>query len=600
MRRILLLIIAIFGFCAGTWGQEVSFSIDAPRVAVINQYFKVEFTVNEAPDSFEAPDFGELEVVAGPIESQATSFSFINGKSTSSVSYIYTYGVIGHKEGTYTIQPAKVVVKGKEYRTQPYPIEIAKERTSRQSSGKQQGGIAPDDVLLRLSVDKREVYKGEPVLVTVKLYDRAGVAGIRDAKEPSFNGFWKQQLDGQNFPSQRETFNGKVYETQVLTQYLLFPQKSGTLEIEQMDMNVVVRVRIEQDPIGGGIWDGLLGGGPIIQDIDKHLSSSPIKINVKELPAGAPASFNGAVGQFALEGELSASQLNANSSGTFMLRITGSGNLPLLNAPKIELPGTFDLYDVKTTDKYNTSYAGITGYKQYEYPFIARAEGQYEIGPFEFSYFDPKEGRYKTISTSAFPLEVLRDISGGANSPGIVSGVTKEELKILGKDIHFIKVGAPQLEKTDSFFIGSWLYILILVLMMVICAGTLFYLQKRIKELRDTVRVKNKRANKVASRRLKQAQQYMHNGKESDFYEEMMRALTGYVSDKLNIPIADLSKENIRNELLQRGISENDVTGLLQIISDCEFARYSPGASIQMNNIYQSALDLIGRFENKL
>lgn len=611
MRRFILFIIAIFALAFNATAQkEVDFKVAAPRMAVVDQYFKVEFSINVEPDNMEDPDFGGLEVVAGPIPSESTFFEYVNGKSNSGSIYTYTYGVVAHKEGIYTIKPVKATVGNKTFYTKSIPIEAVRERSSRADQQQQSQGagaaeasrprsMAADDVLLRLSVNKSSVYKGEPLLVTVKLYDRVGVVGVSDAKEPSFNNFWKQTLEIAGSSPAQEAFNGKVYQTQVVQQYLLFPQKSGTLEIEQMDLTVIVRIVTEQ-PSAGGIF-GSMFGGAITQDVAKELKTAPIKITVKDLPTPAPASFSGAVGQFTIDANVSNNKVNANSSSTLNLRLSGSGNLPMITTPDVVMPATFDAYPSKSSDSYTASVNGTTGSKTYEYPFIPRAEGNYTIAPIEFTFFDPNTSSYKTIKSEPFDIDVLKDVSGSSTGGGeLVSGVTKEQLKILGKDIHFIRVGEPSLKPRNQFFVWSLGYIAILVGMVALCAGVLIYLRRRIKLMRDTARVRNKQANKVALRRLKESRQYMNAGKETQFYEEMMRALYGYTSDKLNIPVSDLSKDNIKAELLKRNVSEADVEQLLLLLSDCELARFSPGASIQMGNIYSSSLDLIGRFESKL
>lgn len=610
MLKKILFVVLFSSFIVSLWAQKVEFTVDGPRVTVVDSYFKVEFRLSEEPSSFEGPDFGDLEVVAGPIQSQMSSFSYSNGKSTSQKSFVYTYGLVAPKEGTYTIAPAKAVVDGRVYHTKPFPLEIAKERSSRSEGGtgtdgeaRKSRGIAKDDILLRMSVNKSNVYKGEPLVATVKIYDRTqSIAGIQDAKIPAFNGFWKQELPNDNPQVERETFNGKVYQTQEIGRYLLFPQKSGVLEIEQMDLTIIARVIAEVPASARSVFDDFFSGGVTAQNVEQVIRTQPIKINVKELPTGAPVEFDGAVGEFAVECLLDNTQLNANSSGLLTLRLTGAGNMPLINAPKITLPSTFEVYPSKNSEKVDITSSGVKGYKQFEYPFIARAEGTYDIEPISFAYFDPKSESYKVVSTAPYKLEVLRDVSSSSanNQSQIVSGVTKEELKILGKDIRFIRIGSSIFKPINTFFVASPWYVIALIAISLLFVAVLLYLRKRIKEMRDTVRVKNKRANKVALRRLKLAGVYMKANKETNFYQEMLSALLGYVSDKLNIPVAELSKDNISRRMLERGVVEDDVKELLKVISDCEMAQYSPSESSQMSVIYGASMDLIGRIENKI
>lgn len=613
MFKGLTLFLVFIGLSFGLKADEVEFVIDGPRVAVVDSYFKIEFKLNTEPDNFAGPDFGDLEVVAGPISSQMSSYSYSNGKSISSNSFVFTYGVVAPREGTFTIPPAKVEINGKFYQTKPFPIEIVKERSSGGSSAAEDDqqasrssrarnkAIAKDDIFLRMSVDRKTLYKGEPIVATLKIYDRTeAIVGVKDVKEPDFNGFWKQELQAGDGKVEQETFNGKVYRTQTMGKFLLFPQKSGTLEIGSLNMTVVARIVVDMPASSGrSMFDDFFGSGVSMQDVDCKIASQPIKINVKELPSGAPVEFDGAVGEFAIDCDIKPTELSANSGGDITIRITGAGNMPLINAPKISLPSMFEIYPAKTSEKLDITAYGVKGYKQFDYPFIARAEGEHEITPFTFSYFDPVAGVYKVITTQPYTLKVLRDVSGSSanKNSSIVSGVVKEELKIFGDDIRFIHTGESKLRAKNDFFVASIGYIVSLILMLILFVSTMVYLRKRIKEMRDVVRVKNKRANKIASKRLKAANSYMNASKQNEFYQEMLSAMLGYVSDKLNIPVAELSKDNISRQLLSKGVDQTIVDDLLRVISDCEMAQYSPIESSQMNVIYSNAVELIGRVE---
>ena len=609
MTRIVSLFVVFLSWACSAFGQEVTFTADVPRVVVVGEVFRVEFTLNKQPSDFKAPDFAGFDIVAGPTMAQGQNIVISGGQTVRQESFSYTYVLRASGEGNQTIGAASAVVDGKTYITKAVPVEVVRERSSGGNRGEagaegereDASTLAKDDILLRMIANKTSVYKGEALLVQIKMYTRAGIAGVENVKEPAFNGFWKQEIrSDQPVQWERETFNGKVYETGIIRQFLLFPQKSGVLEIEQMDMTVVAQVQLRQTLTGNMLFDNMFGG-PQLRNVRRKLQTVPLKINVRELPAGAPAAFNGAVGEFAFSGSLRDSQINANSSTSITVQISGRGNLPLIDAPNPGLPDSFELYTTKNDEKFTVTADGMQGYKSFEYPFIARAEGVYDIPGIPFAYFDPKEERYKTLTTDAFRLEVLRDVSGrAAGEAPVVAGVTKEELKILNDDIRFIRVGEPNLKPRNRFFVGSWGYVLTLVGLCALFAALLFYMQKRIRELRDTVKLRNRKANRKARQRLKAAYRYMTAAKEGAFYEEMLRALLGYVGDKLNIPVADLSKDNIREQLLRKGAAEGDVEELLQIVSDCEFAQYAPGKGVQMNNIYQSSLDLIGRFEAKL
>lgn len=589
--------------------ENVKFLVNGPNVAVIDSYFKIEFQINADSESFEGPNFGDLEVVAGPIKHESSSYSYVNGQSTSSKSVIYTYGIVAPKEGVFTIGSATAVVDGKEYKTNPLSIEIIKERQSSEnatvkSSSGRSTTIKKDDIILRMFINKRSAYKGEPVIATLKIYDRTGsIVGFKDMKEPDFSGFWKQQLEIKDNVVGQETFNGKVYRTQELLKFLLFPQKSGEINLGSLELTAVARVVVESSQSQRrSMLDDFFGGGVSTQDIDYKLLSQNIKLDIKELPAGAPVEFDGAVGDFTVDYSMNPIEMSANSGGNVTVRISGEGNMPLINAPNILLSSMFEVYPSTVQENLNITSLGVRGFKEFTYPFIVRAEGEHEIKPFKFAYFNPTLEKYEVVSNQPFNIKVTRDLSNSSanRQSSVISSVAKEELKMLDNDIRFIYIGDEDFDMKHNFIISSIWYVLSLVLMFLIFVSSLIYLRKRIKEMLDTVRVKNRRANKVASKRLKAAAGYMANSKQNEFYQEMLSAMLGYVSDKLNIPVVELSKNNISNQLLNKGIEESIVTGLLAVISDCEMAQYSPMESSQMNVIYSNAVELIGSIENKI
>lgn len=612
MRHLLLRLglISIFLLvCFSGIADEVEFRAEVPSVVARDEVFRIGFSLNATPQDFTPPVFEDFDVLAGPTTSQGQSISIVNGNMTQTVNFTYTYVIQAKKEGIFNIPTAKVTVDGKQYTSQSTKIEVVKEQQSSQASASQGGGassgsasqqtatLASDDILLRMIVNKRSVYKGEPLRVMIKLYTRVP-ARIENLKFPVFNGFWSQEIPINQREANRETLNSKVYETQVLQQYLLFPQQSGKLTIDQVDANIVAQVMSNrQQP--RSLIDEFFGGGPSIQEIRKVLTAQPIEIQVNELPSGAPSSFSGAVGRFTMNSEISSSDIVANSATAYTLKLTGSGNLPLIQAPKLSLPTSFEQYTMKMTESLNTNTDGVTGYRQYEYPFIARAQGEYVIEPIEFSYFDPKLSEYVTLKTPNIELMVSPDstdrgISGGA----MVSGISKEDLKILGQDIRFIKIGSSGLTKSNTFFLGSLMFYLVLLLIFGLFGFALIFLKKRIKDMQNLVAMRGKKANKVALQRFKAASEFMKQDDKRRFYEEMLRALWGYVGDKLNIPVANLTKDNVIEELLKRGVEASDTDQFIQIISDCECAQYSPATLGKMNEYFDQGVALISKYES--
>lgn len=599
--------------------QNVQFEVQAPLTVGSGQQFRIEYVVSSTVDlgsgEFKAPAMpAGLSILSGPVKSVGVFMSNINGVSETRNTNTYTYWVRAGSVGKATIPAATYTVGGKSYTAKAIDIEIID--GGAQSAPPQPGSgsgrqpvaepvgktaLASDDILLRMEVNKTDVYKGEPVVASLKIYTQVNISGFENIKYPAMSGFWAQELDvsGQGGDS-RATIGGKVYHSQILRQWLLYPQRTGTIEIEQAQFTAIAQL-VTRMPATGSPYDIFYGGAPQVKNVSAKLSTSAVKVRVRELPQPQPADFTGAVGQFELTGVISGDRLSANSAGSITLRLSGSGNFPLVEAPQIVLPAAFEQFDTKTSERLVNTVKGTTGERIYEYPFIARAEGDYELPGVQFSYFDPSTGKYNTLSTDGFRVEILRDESGGSSGLGMVSGVTKEDLKMLGSDIRFIRMGDPGLVRQGRAFLWSWSWIAAVLVLAAVFVGLLFYLQKSIRERADIVRVKTKKANKVALRRLKRAKTYMAAGQEGPFFEEMLRALWGYMGDKLAIDVANLTKERVLHVLVaERGIAEEQAREFLNLISECEFAQYAPSSGVPMDKAYNAALDQIGRFENKI
>ena len=602
-----LFALAIFSASAA---EKVTFEASSPLTVAVGEAFRVEFALNAYPDkgTFKAPSFEGFDVIAGPAESSGQSIQIVNGAMTKSINYTITYVLLPQAAGNVTVGAAEVTVDGTVYRSNALPIEIVNEGKSPGAGGTQsrpredsspdvtaQNQIAKDDILLRAVVSRTSVYKGEPLRVTFKLYERVPVVGYNDVKFPSFNGFWAQELNTDNARRQRETFNGKVYETLVAKEYLLYPQQAGTLVIEPAELTAVAQVVVP----GRRNVDPFFGGGPDFVNVPRKVQSPRINIAVKPLPAGAPASFSGAVGSFTMDAVLPQERLAANSAATYTVKISGTGNLTFVQAPKLTLPASFEQYNVKTTESINTSAAGISGYRQFEYPFIARAEGTYEVEPVEFSYFDPSRMQYMTLKSKALELEITPDAKGGGDALVVQGrGMSKEEVKLLGQDIRFIKLGSPQLRSVREPFLFSAAYWVLFFGILILFAMVYVALRRQIRESQNVALLRGKRANKVAVQRFRAAKRYMEEQNRHAFYEEMLRALWGYMSDKFNIPVANLTKENVREELHKRGVSSEDSQRFTDIITRCDEAQYSPVESARMNDVYSEGVNLISRIES--
>ncbi len=584
--------------------DEVSFSASAPMIVTAGESFRVEFSLNAKPDegSFEAPGFTEFDVLAGPAIAQGRSVQIVNGSMTRTFNYTITYVLYAREEGRFTIGAASIAVDGERHATQPVMIEVTGSAADPAAPPAPSDGavdeqqlqrrIAPDDLMLRLSLSKREVYKGEPVLATFKLYRRVPIVGYEEIRFPTFNGFWAQEIDVSQAQWQRETLDGKVYESTVVKQCLLYPQQAGTLTIEPALITPVAQVVVQSRNI-----DPIFGGGHEVFNVRRKLQTPRTTITVKELPAGAPAHFSGAVGRFAMESSLSASELAANSAATLSVRIAGTGNLNFVQAPKLTLPASFEAYDVRTTESMKSTAAGTSGYRQFEYPFIARADGEYRIDSLLFSYFSPERGEYVTLTTPSFPLTITPD--GSAGAPASVSkGLSKEDVQLLGEDIRFIRLERAGLSEQTSPLLFSGVWFGTLGAILALFTAAYFALRKEIRIRQNAVLIRGRRANKVAEQRFHTARKYMQEGNRHAFYEEMLRALWGYMSDKFNIPVANLTKENVREELQRRGVNAEEALHFTEIISRCDEAQYSPAATAAMSDIYSDGVDLLSRIES--
>lgn len=617
MKTLLKILIAVcataLGIGSARADEKVTFETNAPMLVSAGEAFRIEFALNAKPDdnSFVPPSFDGFDVLAGPAVSQGSSIRIINGEMSKSINYTITYVLLPQKSGDFRIGAAEAKVKDKTYRTRETIIEV-RDNSSGDASGAGQSAnrqqdddnasleskagnqIGKDDLMLRLTLSRRNVYKGEPIRATLKLYSRVNVVGSEGAKMPTFNGFWSQELETEQGPF-RETVGGKVYEAYNIAEYLLYPQQNGTLRIEPSELTVVVQVVLQSNRG----FDPFFGGGHEIYNLRRKLVTPEVTVSVKDFPAGAPASFTGAVGRYTMEAKLSTDRLEANSAATATVKISGTGNLNFLQAPKLELPTSFELYDVKSDESLRTNGSGNTGYRRFEYPFIARAEGDYTIPPIEFTYFNPETEKYVTLSSQAFPIAITPDRNGGGASQGVTTVAKKEDVRLLGNDIRFIKLGNPALRSHVTPLVLSPLYFIVAAAILILFAAVYAAMRKHIRDSRNTALVKGRRANKVAVQRFRTAAKYMKEQNRHAFYEEMLRALWGYLSDRFNIPVADLTKESVREELARRG-AHDEARLITEIISECEEAQYSPSASVRMDEVYAEGIDIISRIESAI
>ena len=576
---------------------QVSFTVDAPALTALGRPFNVAFTIDAEPEqnSFKAPEFNEnFDVLAGPSTSVGRSMQFINGKQSSSYNYTITYALMPRESGTFTIGSASVKVDGKTYTTRPMLVEVIAEKQGagvKTPNTSPEGSIGRDDILLRLEISDTELYKGESLRASLVLYTRVTVENIESLTMPPFDGFWSQELSFDNAPS-REEYNGRVYETYKITELLLSPQESGKIVIPEAVMDVVAQV-VVQDRRN---YDPIFGGRQVYR-VSRELKSAPVTINVKEFPAGAPQSFNGAVGNFSLRSTMPAAEIDANSADQIELTISGTGNLKFITAPRITLPESFEVYDTKVVDNCKITATGTTGSLTYTYPFVARSAGAFTIPRIEFSFFNPDTQAYETLATEPFTLVVKDDGSIAASAPATSNYNYGGPMRQLDRDIRFIHTGKLP-KRAAAAFILTPLYWLAIVAMVALFILIYAALRKRIHERSNTVARRMRHADKMAVQRLRMAERYMNEANRHAFYEEMLRAMWGYISDKFNIPVASLTKEKIREELYRRNVAEATAEQFCEVISRSEEAQYAPSASGEMTDIYAEAVEVISKIES--
>lgn len=613
MKRILTLLLLL----STLTGAAQTLKLEGPRVVSLDETFRIVFTADARMSDFEWPGTDDFDVVWGPQKGSMSSTNIVNGKRTSTHQETVTYLLQPKQTGKFTIAAASATVDKQSVTSSSLQIEVVASQQQSQpqgGNGTQQnqqgqqsqaqprdndpavtGTVSNQDIFLRLSLNKTNVVKGEPITATLKIYTRADIAGFEDIKFPTFNGFWsKETVTVNNLEFNRENVNGTIYNSALLRQYVLIPQQAGTLTIDPAEMVCQLRVRTSSgSPLS--IFDDFFDQ---YQTIRKRISTPSIQVKVRDLPAGAPASFAGGVGDFKVTARLSKDGIKSNEAASLIVTISGNGNLSMLEAPTVNFPPDFEVYDLKTTDK--TSASGTSGSKTFEYPFIPRSHGDFTIPSIEYSFYDNAHGKYVTTSTGDIPITIEKgeEIAGGGV---VMPGSNRQGVRSLTEDIRYISLGDGHLKKKDAFFAGSLLFYALIMLLTLFFFLLSLILRRRQERRADVAGSKNRRANKMARTRLKLAEDYLHKNLSGAYYEELHKALMGYVSDKLLIPAADLSKETIGDKLRERGVRDESITTLTALIDQCEFARYSPDSGqTQMENEFSEAVQVISDIEGQL
>ena len=607
MKRLIFFICySIFIITNGV--AQVRVTLQAPSQAEEGQRIRVSYVVNtQDVDDIQVGDFPGFELLYGPSTSSSSSFSIVNGKTTHTSQMTFTYTLLAQKAGNYKLPAAAVKSGGQTYRSNQASIQILQGDGSGASGGSGQSNgsaatrqrlqnagerITSNDLYITVTASKKRLYEQEAVLLTYKLYTLVSIDQC-SGKMPDLDGFHTQEI---TLPQQKtlkyERVNGRNYGTVVWSQYVLFPQKTGKLVVPAINFEAdVVQQDRSVDP-----FDAFFGGGSSLIRVKKTIVAPAVELTVDPLPT-RPANFSGAVGtQFNISGSLSPEQVDANDAVSLRLVVSGVGNMKLMKAPKVEWPKDFESYDPKMTDKTRITTNGATGNIIYDYTAVPRHGGKYSVPPVEFCYFDTNTKSYKTLRTDSFHVAVAKTAGSAVRRVQ-----NKEDLTVLNSDIRYIRTSAAKVRPQGSTFFGSLNYWLVYVgaVLLFLLMVAIFYRQAKANA--NVARRRGRKAGKAATKRLKSAAKLLKQGQSKAFYEEVTRALWGYVGDKLNLPVTELNKDNVGEQLTERGVGEESIQRFLRVLGDCEFAQYAPGdPSATMDKLYGEATEVINELDAKL
>lgn len=602
------------------WASAQTVKVSAPNLVSATEQFRVTFTVegDSKVSDFTWSPGSDFQLVWGPTKSFSSNTSIVNGKVTSSSSSSYSYLLLPLGTGKFTLGAATATFKGgQSAQSRPFTIEVVADNSqaSSQGSGQQQsqggssqGGSSQgavtsggktsgkgSDVFMSFSLSSKNLVVGQPVTATIKLYQRAEITGFDDAKFPSFTGFWSQDISPQgNVVFQRENVDNVIYNAAVLKQYVLIPQQSGDIVIEGSTLDCIVRYR---NSSGGGLFDDFFDNSTSVR---KRVTTPSMTVHVSKLPSGAPASFRGGVGKFTMTAKVSKDSLYTHEASSIVVTVSGSGNIALVEPPVLNFPSELEVYDTKTTENIDRARGGVSGSKTYEYPFIPRSYGDFVLPPVQYSYYDTESGKYVTTQSDSLRIHVLKGADDDTPAATVTMPVvTKRGVKNLSEDIRFIAAKPGNLSPKGRFFVFSAAFWIIAAVLVLLFAAIWIALSSIAARKADVVGTKTRKATQMAMKRLRLAQNYLKQGIGAAFYEELYRAMLGFVSDKLNMPAADLSKERISECLSAGGVSEEAISKLIDVLDACEFARYAPaGSNEQMTAHYDMAVEAISTIDS--
>lgn len=602
MRKVLIVTI-IFCCLLNQISAQISFTASAKKIVETGERFRLDFSINAVGENFNSPSFSDFTVLGGPFSSQSTSFVFDNGKASQSVSTVFSYTLLPKKEGKFTIGKATITVDGKEYTSSPITIEVVKGESSSNNNINSEN-IPTDinnDIFIQYNIDKTNVYKGEQINVSLKIYDGVkaktrgdgGLNGLSNYKGPDLKGFYSNIImdPTQNALPNIENIKGKVYYTFKIWHAILYAQQTGNITIDPFELGCYIRQKVKRRDI----WDNLVY---VNTDVPEDIKSMPVTIKVLPLPENAPTSFTGAVGSdFKFDAVIDKTELKSNESVNLKIVLSGIGNMKVIDKLKIGFPSSFEVYDPKIKNDISNTTQGSKGTNIYDYLIIPREPGEYTIPPIEFCYFDVKSKSYKILKSQEFKFKIAK----GENVQNVASNLNKESVTQLGSDIRFIYQDEFELKKNKFSFFGSLSFYLIYIISIVVFLTIIIILRHKIKQNKNISLLKNKRANKISQKRLKLASMCMKNGEKQAFYDEVIKALWGYLGDKLNIPVSELSRETSREAMTKFNINEITILEFIEVIDSCEFAKYAPtSVHNQIEQDFEKARKIINKLEQDL
>lgn len=603
MKKFIFFIVCILSTLSVYAADDVQFTANVQSSTVVaGETFQVFFVVNADGKNLKVAEFKGMEVVAGPYTSTSSSTQFINGKVSSSRKVTYTYTVIAPKEGKYTIAPASITVDNKKYYSNSLSITVvAQDKSNSKGGNSNQAGavISSDNLFLRTNVTKTKVMEQEAFCVSYKIYSSVQIRGIVSFNPPEIPNCFAQDIEMSNISANIEHYNDKNFYVYELKKTVLFPQKSGKLVIEPADCEVTIDVPVRRS--SRSFMDDFFGS---YQTVNKQIKSKRISVDVAELPSNKPASFCGVVGSLSVNQKISATEVVSDDPITINLTFSGSGNLKLLKIPELKFPADFETYDSKVDNNFKVSENGMNGTKTIEYFVVPRHDGDFFIPPVALSYFDIDSKSYKTIEVGNFNIKVSKNPNSSGTSQSVVSRNVNNQVNVddISTDIRYINANMGELREPRQFFVGTLFFWLCYLIPFLVVVMLILFFRKQAKDNANVALMRNKKANKVAKKRLKVAFDRMNKGEKDAFYDEVLRVLWGYISDKLSMSVSDLNKENIEDKLRENKVSEENISAFIDLLHACEFERYAPlqNTEAAMEKIYDDTAKLISSLESTI